>query len=152
MQKIEKTMMTTTITKVLMVESPSQRGHREPPLGDRLTLLRFIFLYFFDPAVQCLSLEIQAQLWNPPIDDIWRPCPPRQGGGLDYEHCVLTISALARCETWLSYLAKEGHFSSQAPRCLLLSKAGGWSCDEEGEKGWGEKTRELWSNRRSKTK
>ena len=27
--------------QVLLVESPSQRGYREPPLGDRLTLLRF---------------------------------------------------------------------------------------------------------------
>ena len=152
MQKIEKTMMTTTITKVLMVESPSQRGHREPPLGDRLTLLRFIFLFFCEPPVQCLSLEIQAQLCNLPIDDIWRPCPPRQGGGLDYEHCVLTISALARCENLISYFSQGGHFSSQATRCLLLSKAGGWSCDEEGEKGRGEKTREQWSNRTSKTK
>lgn len=27
--------------QVFLVESPSQRGYREPPLGDRLTLLRF---------------------------------------------------------------------------------------------------------------
>ena len=30
--------------QVLLVESPSHRGYREPPLGDRLTLLRFIII------------------------------------------------------------------------------------------------------------